>query len=181
MSVYFVQEQGQGLIKIGIAADVTARLTGLQTGSAARLITLLVIEDENSKELERVLHCEFAQWRSRGEWFRDNEYIRAFITDYERQVPLLKEKYSRKPYWHGQVSDLNESHRGMAKWLLSVPGVLEVMLISSDLPTVSTTDTEVEMDGGVWYLFRADVPFLGETAIRFVKAATPAPQEEEVT
>ena len=62
-------------------------------------------------------------------------------------------------------------HVTFAKWLLSSEKCLEVMLLSSDLPTVATIDNEAELDSGVWFLCRVDTEFLGESIVRFVRRA----------
>lgn len=70
-------------------------------------------------------------------------------------------------------SSAEPDHVTFAKWLLSSDKCLEVMLLSSDLPTVATTDNEAELDSGVWFLCRVDTDFLGETIMRFVKRVEP--------
>lgn len=67
------------------------------------------------------------------------------------------------------VAAIAPEHMTFAKWLLSSEICLEVMLVSSDLPTVATTDNEAELESGVWFLCRADVPPLGESITRFVR------------
>ena len=73
------------------------------------------------------------------------------------------------PPQESAASSLEPDHVTFAKWLLSSDKCLEVMLVSSDLPTVTTVENEAELDTGVWFLCRADVPFLGETVMRFVR------------
>ena len=74
-----------------------------------------------------------------------------------------------EPPQESAVSNREPDHVTFAKWLLSSDKCLEVMLLSSDLPTVATTDNEAELDSGVWFLCRADVPPLGESITRFVR------------
>ena len=71
------------------------------------------------------------------------------------------------------VAVIEPEHMTFAKWLLSSDICLEVMLVSSDLPTVATTDNEAELDSGVWFLCRANVGFLGEAIVRFVRQVQP--------
>ncbi len=56
-----------------------------------------------------------------------------------------------------------------AKWLLTNPQVIEVMSISSDLPTVATLETEAELDSGLWFLCRISTESLREQIVSFVK------------
>lgn len=48
------------------------RLRALQTGSAEHLhlIESIAVPEDRVRELERILHAEFAHLRVRGEWFR---------------------------------------------------------------------------------------------------------------
>ena len=64
---------GDGLIKIGIACDVEARLAILQTGNARELRVVGVMDGNH----ENQLHERFASYRVRGEWFKDVDEIRA--------------------------------------------------------------------------------------------------------
>ena len=74
-----------------------------------------------------------------------------------------------EPPQESAVSNREPDHVIFAKWLLSSEKCLEVMLLSSDLPTVATIENEAELDSGVWFLCRADIEPLGETIMRFVK------------
>ena len=74
-----------------------------------------------------------------------------------------------EPPQESAVSNREPDHVTFAKWLLSSDKCLEVMLLSSDLPTVATIENEAELDSGVWFLCRADIAPLGETIMRFVK------------
>ena len=78
-----------------------------------------------------------------------------------------------EPPQESAVNNREPDHVTFAKWLLSSDKCLEVMLLSSDLPTVATTDNEAELDSGVWCLCRANVGFLGEAIMRFVRQVQP--------
>lgn len=67
------------------------------------------------------------------------------------------------------VSSIPIEYVAFAKWLLSNPQVVEIMLISSDLPTITTLETEAELDSGAWFLCRVDLESLGESIVSFVK------------
>lgn len=83
MYVYFIKTRDNAqLIKVGKAADVQKRLSQLQTGNAAELKLIGVIEcrsDREALELERRIHSVFRDLRVRGEWFRCNQNFRNFI------------------------------------------------------------------------------------------------------
>lgn len=69
MSVYFIQAEDGGPIKIGVSDDPTKRLANIQTGHHGTL-RLLAVVDGAGVELESQLHTLFEAHRVRGEWFR---------------------------------------------------------------------------------------------------------------
>jgi len=75
--VYFIQAES-GPIKIGFTTDVRGRMAALQTATAEEL-TLVGIMPGDEQE-EAALHARFGSSRIRGEWFRPDEEIRAFIS-----------------------------------------------------------------------------------------------------
>lgn len=76
--VYFVV--GNNLVKIGATStDVRMRLTGLQTGSPVPLSLLALQSSSNVYDLERRLHQRFRRFRVRGEWFKFEGPLRAYI------------------------------------------------------------------------------------------------------
>jgi Meiotically Up-regulated Gene 113 (MUG113) protein len=90
--VYFIQAES-GPIKIGFTTDVRMRLAALQTATAEEL-TLVGIMPGDEKD-EAALHARFASSRIRGEWFRPDEEIRAFISGLGRwQVASRDEIYA---------------------------------------------------------------------------------------
>lgn len=76
--MYFFEMVGQGRIKIGIANDWHARLLNLQSASPFRLKRLLVLN--SFVGIEPMLHQRIADLRIRGEWFKDDDRIRNFIS-----------------------------------------------------------------------------------------------------
>lgn len=69
--VYVIRQSDSDLYKIGWTenADVTRRLTSLQTASSEELV-LVGSFSASSRQTEAALHRLFAQQRQRGEWFR---------------------------------------------------------------------------------------------------------------
>jgi hypothetical protein len=76
-SVYFMENVGSGLIKIGISGDVKKRKRALEQAVGQRLTILA--EVPGGRELERVLHQSFSDLRQMGEWFTDSPRLREFI------------------------------------------------------------------------------------------------------
>lgn len=78
--VYFLE--CHGLVKIGMALDVKARRSQIQTANPFPVHPLGFIHEPmpaKAEGLERALHVQFCQDRFRGEWFRHSEALRAFI------------------------------------------------------------------------------------------------------
>ena len=74
-NVYFIKS-GEYL-KIGIAKDVKARLSALQTGNPVRLELRGIISDlsENkAKEYKKKLHEFYKNCRESGEWFNRSKF-----------------------------------------------------------------------------------------------------------
>lgn len=73
--IYFI-ENGSGLIKIGFSADVETRIKSFRIGSPGlKLIGTM----PGARGHERALHLLLAEYRVEGEWFQDNEHVRAAI------------------------------------------------------------------------------------------------------
>lgn len=65
------------LVKIGRASNVRARLASLQTGNPMPMMLLGEIHGDKTVEFD--LHQLFYSFRVRGEWFRYDGELRAFI------------------------------------------------------------------------------------------------------
>jgi hypothetical protein len=68
--VYFIQAEGLGLIKIGVANCSHSRLRCLAPMSPAPLTLLGAVKTDKVGSLEKELHRQFAEHRSHGEWFK---------------------------------------------------------------------------------------------------------------
>ena len=66
---YIVKKRGTNEIKIGKTVDVEFRVKTLQNQSGCKLDILCVIE----KNIENMLHKQFAEFRTVGEWFDDSK------------------------------------------------------------------------------------------------------------
>lgn len=67
--IYVIGAAGMQAVKIGYAANVEARLSGLQTGSPFPLTVLWQQMVSDAKSAEDALHKRFRDKRIRGEWF----------------------------------------------------------------------------------------------------------------
>lgn len=90
MTVYFVQPERGGLVKIGFTTkSVPERVRELQTGCPDKLVVLATEDGGESKEAE--LHEEFADLRVVGEWFKpDVRLMRRILVPGRVQAELLK-------------------------------------------------------------------------------------------
>jgi hypothetical protein len=75
--IYFVQEQGEGFIKIGYASSIADRFRTLQTGSPRKLRMLGAVPGGPGNEF--ALHVRFKAMRFRAEWFWPQGELLAFI------------------------------------------------------------------------------------------------------
>lgn len=75
--LYFIQSEYGGLIKIGRARDVAARLATLQTGCPEPLQVVGIIREGGRFEAQ--IHNHFHMLRVRGEWFDDAPDLLHFI------------------------------------------------------------------------------------------------------
>lgn len=75
--VYFVECPATRHIKIGYSEDLLARLAALRTSSPSELRLLGVVSAEEHREHD--LHARFRGARIRGEWFRPDAELLAFI------------------------------------------------------------------------------------------------------
>lgn len=83
--VYFIAA-GQNRIKIGWARNVRRRLKELQIGSHVRLSLLAAIPGGRQREAE--LHERFEHLRVRGEWFRADPELTAYIEEEKSRTCL---------------------------------------------------------------------------------------------
>lgn len=94
-SIYFIQGEVTGLIKIGLAIDVRARLKDLQQGSPDRLSILGVMLCHQRGALERELHRRFDDCRAHGEWFEPRPALLAFIAEHAKSIRIEDEAFER--------------------------------------------------------------------------------------
>lgn len=76
-AIYFVK--CGDFIKIGWSASWYARIRRLKVDNPYPIETLLVIG--RPEIFEKTMHAEFASLRHRGEWFKDDPRIRAYIEE----------------------------------------------------------------------------------------------------
>lgn len=84
--VYFIAASGTGNVKIGFSADdPNKRLRSLQTGCPNELE--LLYSEPGAVADEKAYHALFAHLRVRGEWFRDDTELRAFLDSKIEEMP----------------------------------------------------------------------------------------------
>lgn len=83
--IYLVRNPATGLLKIGVATDIKARIMDLETGAGVRLQLIATIKSGGVRR-ERQIHKELKDLRIRGEWFRDDPRVRRYFQ--ENTMPL---------------------------------------------------------------------------------------------
>jgi predicted GIY-YIG superfamily endonuclease len=71
--VYFVSQQRDGRVKIGVSSDPDRRVKEMQTGNAKPLTVIARFPFPNrasAMAIERELHEKYSRFRVSGEWFR---------------------------------------------------------------------------------------------------------------
>ncbi len=71
--VYFVEQEGLGFIKVGVAKNVEKRITKLQTASPVKLklLTAILVGGRNQAFfMEKAIHERLKKYRVEGEWFK---------------------------------------------------------------------------------------------------------------
>lgn len=81
-SVYFLQRQ-DGMIKIGFAKDVAARIRQLHPAAGSELVLLALTTGGITKETD--LHKKFHHLKHHREWFRPEPELLAFIANINGQ------------------------------------------------------------------------------------------------
>jgi len=75
-NLYFIEDEANGAIKIGVANCPETRMRQLQVGNPNKLFLLKVIDDINPID-ELDIHEKYKNYRIRGEWF--NSKIKELI------------------------------------------------------------------------------------------------------
>ena len=85
--VYFAEAMN-GLLKIGVAADVAKRMRGLRAMSLIPLYLFHVVscQGENHRDVEAAFHRRFAGQRHHGEWFHLRREQRQEILGMEEAI-----------------------------------------------------------------------------------------------
>lgn len=76
-NVYFVQNPGNGLVKIGYSGDLSRRVLAISNGLGCAVRVLRQLP--GGPRTEKWLHRKFADLRVRGEWFRFDEAMMSVV------------------------------------------------------------------------------------------------------
>lgn len=89
--LYIVRETWQGMCKIGVASDIYARMSSLQTGCPQELEVVGFVALKNAKSMELFIHNRYKEFHHRGEWFNiSNEQVQT-ILDFVNAETLIEE------------------------------------------------------------------------------------------
>lgn len=96
--VYFISNERQSVVKIGVANKPLRRLKTFQTANHEKLKILKVIKVANREtafQLESALHHKFKKYHIRGEWFNLTKTLLNFIETYqETKVSFVEQSIS---------------------------------------------------------------------------------------
>ena len=110
--VYFVTyedplcRQRYPFLKIGIAKNVTTRLSGLQTGSPFKLAIVGLIEHDNPYSLEQFLLNKFEANNVSGEWVKVEPRVIGTIKDYPLLIDRFDDFFGNHPVIKEDVRDI---------------------------------------------------------------------------
>lgn len=79
--VYFMEAEGLGAVKIGVADSAPKRLGDLQVGLPVPLTLRGVWHADDAVKLEGHFHKHFAAYHIRGEWFRLDGALEEFVDE----------------------------------------------------------------------------------------------------
>jgi hypothetical protein len=82
--VYFIANEGRGVVKIGESGNVQKRLASMQTGHCDDLKIIGIIPAAFPLRLEGELHAKFHKDHIRGEWFALSDEIKQYIQALEK-------------------------------------------------------------------------------------------------
>ena len=111
--LYFIRS-GQ-YVKIGVSANPWQRLAEFQTANPEPLEMLAVGPGDYGFESE--LHRLFGEHRGAGEWFRDNERIRAVVAFMRGTFPELQVRPVIDPPQIAERQDMREDPEIRSSWL----------------------------------------------------------------
>lgn len=139
MSVYFIQPEGEPVVKIGFASHVFGRVAAHQVSNHRKLILVGLLDGDPT--VEAMFHRRFSGLHIRGEWFRLEGDLKAFLgklpspptvpespifhpTPYDPSSPLVVAWFNKDDYetdeemaWHWNMdadilrAELGESGR----------------------------------------------------------------------
>jgi hypothetical protein len=87
VSVYFVQAEDGGSIKIGRSSNPVLRLASLQTSHPKKLQILATCPGDFG--LEGRIHDRLSRFREHGEWFRENDALATIIAMIRENAELV--------------------------------------------------------------------------------------------
>lgn len=78
--IYFVQAESSRAVKIGKTSGyrLRDRISQLQTSTPERLYICRLVRADGHEDLEGAIHRELAEFRIRGEWFRNEGPVMDF-------------------------------------------------------------------------------------------------------
>jgi hypothetical protein len=92
--IYLIREGFRGLVKIGIASDIYARIASMQAGCPQELSLIGFIKTKNARSVESNIHYRYFDQCYRGEWFELSDSDIQTILDFNNGTFVFGEKGS---------------------------------------------------------------------------------------
>ena len=78
--IYFILDESNKAVKIGITKNIYKRISDIQANSAVKLVCVKIIE-RSSKNDEAELHLKFKDYHIQGEWFRIEGELEKYLSE----------------------------------------------------------------------------------------------------
>lgn len=94
--VYLIRESWRGMVKIGIATDLYARVASMQAGCPQDLKVIGYFMTAHAKAFESHLHQRFSHKLYSGEWFELNDDDIRLILDYHEGFVAVDYQWQKR-------------------------------------------------------------------------------------
>jgi len=113
---FYVIQDDQYQIKIGVSEDITRRLRQLQTGNPRQLSIYKTYYCQKPYKMETLLKERLSPYRLKGEWFliselshdNLNSILSSTYSDYENEFFLMKKSQHCKKYYQKKILEARE-------------------------------------------------------------------------
>jgi hypothetical protein len=113
--IYFVRDTATGRVKIGYSADPWSRMVKMQADCPGELVLVGIIDGDRAVEAD--VHRRFGAHRERGEWFRAEGELAAFLVDLAQAARRIGVMGRRTALIQRLAHATGASHNTAAAWV----------------------------------------------------------------